>query len=57
MSSSDHWVSSIDGYLEPKITESGYGSRPAETTIHLFQETVNKYGKENALAEKKTNWW
>ena len=50
-----HYVTEPDGYLEPKISPSGYGSIPAQTCIQAFQQTVAKHGDRPALYLKRKN--
>lgn len=51
--SSQHWVSEPNGYLEPKVENSGYGSVKPRTVIEVFQDTVAKHGDEKAMALKR----
>jgi hypothetical protein len=47
-----HYVTEPTAYLEPRITKTGYGSRPAKTVIEVFQTTVQAHGNQPALCFK-----
>jgi long-chain-fatty-acid--CoA ligase ACSBG len=46
------WVTEPNGYLEPQLDASGFGSVIPKTVIELFQETVKKHGHRNAIGYK-----
>lgn len=50
---STNFVTTPDGYLEPKIGASGFASRPATTVVALFEATAKKHGSANAMALKR----
>lgn len=53
MSTGKHWVTEPHQILEPKISKSGFGSRPPKTVIQVFTDAVTKHGGEKAMAQKK----
>lgn len=53
MSRGKYWVTEPNQFLEPKLSKSGYGARPPKTVVEVFQNTVAKFGGENAMAQKR----
>jgi hypothetical protein len=51
--SSKYWTTEPNGYLEPVVLEHGAASLKPKTVIQVFQETVQKHGKEKALCIKR----
>ena len=48
-----HYTTQPNGYLEPKIGTCGFSSIAPKTIVETFQETVEKFGKRNAMGMKR----
>ncbi|XP_065714332.2 long-chain-fatty-acid--CoA ligase ACSBG2 isoform X3 [Patagioenas fasciata] len=51
------WTTQRDGEVRLRMEEQGMGSEPPKTVHELFQEAVQRYGDNYALASKKGGQW
>ncbi|XP_069061705.1 long-chain-fatty-acid--CoA ligase ACSBG2-like [Pleurodeles waltl] len=51
------WTTARDGAVKLRMEETGPASEPPVTTVQMFQETVQRYGNQPAMAVKRDGQW
>lgn len=48
-----HYITEPDQYLEPKLSNKGFGARKPTTVIEVFQLAVQRGGNDKAMGFKR----